>query len=122
MLFRQCKWAGMKDLVWATLSNPLWSSLALSLKAKSNTVLVRGGFGSDRLGIGQNRCSSVENKFTDNPSVDRFGSVRLVEQVWWVDVRRVVRFNWAYKWTFLGLQVDFKNSVHIIVLDFFGPF
>jgi hypothetical protein len=25
-------------------------------------------------------------------------------------------------WTFLGLQVDFKNSVHIIVFDFFGLF
>jgi hypothetical protein len=25
-------------------------------------------------------------------------------------------------WTFLGLQVHFKNSVHIIVLDFFGLF
>ena len=50
--------------MWATLSNPLWTSLALSLKAKSNTVLVRGGFGSDRLGIRQKRCPSVENKFT----------------------------------------------------------
>jgi hypothetical protein len=25
-------------------------------------------------------------------------------------------------WIFLGLQVDFKNSVYIIVLDFFGLF
>jgi hypothetical protein len=23
---------------------------------------------------------------------------------------------------FFGLEVDFKNLVHIIVLDFFGPF
>ncbi len=82
----------------------------------------RGGFGSDGLGIGQNHCLSVENKLTDNPSVDRFGLVGSVKWVWRVDVRRVVRFNWACKWTFLGLQVDFKNSVHIIVLDFFGPF
>jgi hypothetical protein len=28
----------------------------------------------------------------------------------------------GFFWTFFGLQVDFKNSVHIIVLDFFGPF
>jgi hypothetical protein len=34
---------------------------------------LRGGFGSGGLGIGQNLCSSVENKFTNNPSVDRFG-------------------------------------------------
>ena len=40
--------------------------------------------------IGQNRCPFVENKLTDNPSVDRFGSV---EQVWQVDVGRVVGFN-----------------------------
>jgi hypothetical protein len=25
-------------------------------------------------------------------------------------------------WTFLGLQVDFKNSIYIIILDFFGLF
>jgi hypothetical protein len=31
----------------------------------------RGGFGSGGSGIGQNRCPSVENKFTDNPSVNR---------------------------------------------------
>jgi hypothetical protein len=37
----------------------------------------------------------------------------------------VVGFNGleiGFFWTFLGLQVDFKNSVYIIVLDFFGPF
>ena len=61
-------------------------------------MLCRGGFGSDGSGIGQNRCLSVENKFTDNPSVDRFGSV---ERVWRVDVGRVVGFNWACKWIFL---------------------
>ena len=35
------------------------------------------GVGSGRVGsgIGQIRCPSVENKFTDNPSVDRFGRV-----------------------------------------------
>ena len=32
--------------------------------------LLRGGFGSDGSGIGQNRCPSVENKFTDNLSVN----------------------------------------------------
>ena len=31
----------------------------------------RGGFGSGGLGIRQIRCSSVENKFTDNPSANR---------------------------------------------------
>ena len=31
----------------------------------------RGGFGSGGLGIGQIRCPSVENKFTDNPSANR---------------------------------------------------
>jgi hypothetical protein len=38
------------------------------------------------------------------------------------DVERVLGFNWACKWTFWDLQVDFKNSVHIIVLDFFELF
>ena len=31
-------------------------------------IIGRGGFGS---GIGQIRCPSVENKFTDNPSANR---------------------------------------------------
>ena len=31
----------------------------------------RGGFGSGGSGIRQIRCSSVENKFTDNPSANR---------------------------------------------------
>jgi hypothetical protein len=31
----------------------------------------RGGFGSGGSGIGQIRCPSVENKFTDNPSANR---------------------------------------------------
>ena len=34
-------------------------------------VYARGGFGSDESGIGQNRCPSVENKFTDNPFINR---------------------------------------------------
>ena len=33
-------------------------------------ALPRGGFGSDRSSIGQNRCPSVKNKFTDNPFVN----------------------------------------------------
>ncbi len=115
----------MKDLVWATLSNPLWSSLALSLKAKSNTVLVRGGFGSDRLGIGQNRCPSVENKFTDNPSVNRplIGSGqsgRLSGFGGWMSGRWSGLIGptnglfWAYKWT-LKIQ-------SISLFWTFGPF
>jgi hypothetical protein len=28
----------------------------------------------------------------------------------------------GFFWTFLGMQIHFKNSVHIIVLDFFGLF
>jgi hypothetical protein len=38
---------------------------------------------------------------------------------------RVVGFNGLASglfWIFLGLQVNFKNSAHIIVLDFFGLF
>ncbi len=35
--------------------------------ARNGNVDTRGGFGS---GIGQNRCPSVENKLTDNPSVN----------------------------------------------------
>ena len=31
----------------------------------------RGGFRSGGSGIGQIRCPSVENKFTDNPSANR---------------------------------------------------
>ena len=42
-------------------------------------ALPRGGFGSDRSSIGQNRCPSVKNKFTDNPFVNYLliGSSRL---------------------------------------------
>ncbi len=71
----------------------------------------RGGFGS---GIGQIRCPSVENKFTNNPSAN----CPLIGSGGWV--------GWAGLaggWSgLMGLQVDFKNSVHIIVLDFFGLF
>ena len=48
-------------------------SLLLGRWASSSTA--RGGFGSGGSGIGQIRCPSVENKLTDNPSVDRFGRV-----------------------------------------------
>jgi hypothetical protein len=34
----------------------------------------------------------------------------------------VFGFNRLESGLFLDLQVDFKNLVHIIVLDFFGPF
>ena len=37
----------------------------------NETCISRGGFGSGGSGIGQNRCPSIENKFTDNPSVNR---------------------------------------------------
>jgi hypothetical protein len=33
-------------------------------------MISRGGFGSGGSGIGQNRCPSVKNKLTDNPSVN----------------------------------------------------
>ena len=42
------------------------TGLALALD-----VVIRGGFGSGGSGIGQNCCPSVENKLTDNPSVNR---------------------------------------------------
>jgi hypothetical protein len=45
------------------------------LQPKTTRVKNKGGHGSGGLGIGQNRYPSVENKFTDNLSVDRHGSV-----------------------------------------------
>ena len=56
-------------------------------------VTTRGGFESGGSGIGQNRYPSVENKFMDNLSVDRFGrSGRLSGFGGWV-VGRVVGFK-----------------------------
>ena len=56
----------------------------------------RGGFGS---GIGQIRCPSVENKFTDNPSVDKFRRAGRLSGFG----RRVVEFNRLAS----GLFLDF---------------
>ena len=85
----------------------------------------RGGFGSCGSGIGQIRCPSVENKFTDNPFANRLlissggrvGCTGLAGR--WSSL---IGLQVGFFWTFLGLQMDFKNLVHIIVLDFFGPF
>ena len=45
-------------------------SMAVS-QEEFKRIPCRGGFGLDGSGIGQNRCPSVENKFTNNPSVNR---------------------------------------------------
>ena len=85
----------------------------------------RGGFGSGRSGFGEICCPFVENKFTDNPSANRplIGSGRRID---WAGLAGgwsgLMGLQAGFFWTFFGLQVDFKNSVHIIVLDFFGPF
>ena len=50
-------------------------------RAMNGLIVNRGGFGSDGSGIGQNRCPSIENKFTDNPSVNR----PLIGSGGWVD-------------------------------------
>ena len=56
-----------------------YSDEAFSTKGKNQDADIgRRGFGS---GIRQNRCPSVENKFTDNPSVNRL----LIGSGGWVD-------------------------------------
>ena len=76
----------------------------------------RAGHGLGGSGIGQNHCLSVENKFTDNPSVNHslIGLSRLSGFGRWMS-GGLVGFNWpanGFFWIFLGLQVDVKNSVH----------
>jgi hypothetical protein len=79
----------------------------------------KGGHGSGGSGIGQNHCPSVENKYTDYLTVNYplIGTGRLSGFGGWMSAR-LVGFNWAHKW-FLA---QFKKSVHIIFLGFFGPF
>jgi hypothetical protein len=81
--------------------------------------LTRGGHGSGESDIGQNRCPSVENKYTDNPSVNHplintGQSDRLSGFGRWMS-GGLVEFNWACKW-FLA---QFKKSVHITFLGHF---
>jgi hypothetical protein len=59
-------------------------------------MYIRGGFGSD---IGQNHCPSVENKFTNNPSVDRFGFGGWMSGGWSGLIGLASGLFWACKWT-----------------------
>ena len=85
----------------------------------------RGGFGSGGSGIGQNRCPSIENKFTDNPSVNRL-LIGSSDRVGWAGLAggwsslknmQVGFFGlfWACKWT---LKIQSLS----LFLTFFGHF
>ena len=101
-----------------------FSKIGRRMGSASGRHATRAGFGSGGSGFGQIRCPSVENKLTDYPFANRplIGSGGRVD---WAGLAGGWSGNGLASglfWIFLGLQVNFKNSAHIIVLDFFELF